>query len=69
MPADAEVMAVGAIDGEMYVWAITQAGPPTHRPRPIGYFATGDDVPDGWVYRGTALAMAGTFVWHVFEGV
>lgn len=28
---------------------------------------TGGTVPDGCVYRGTALALGGALVWHVYE--
>lgn len=36
--------------------------------REIGYFATGEEIPDGSAYIGTAVTPDRAFVWHVFEG-
>lgn len=30
-------------------------------------FATGDEIPDGWVHRGSMVD--GSFIWHVYEQV
>lgn len=67
MPADAEIVKVGAIAGQMYCWAICGENRP-NVPRQIGYFATGEQVPDDAIYVGTAITTDGAFVWHVFEG-
>lgn len=66
MPADAEIVAVGAIAGKMYAWAIVDPDA-ANTARPIGYFATGELIPESAKYVGTALAGGGAFVWHVFE--
>lgn len=71
MPMGATLLHVAvqpnAGDGEgVYLWALVDRDAPQHM-RNLGYFATGEEIPDGVNYVGTAIASNGAFVWHVFE--
>jgi hypothetical protein len=51
----------------VFLWALVRDGVPT-KLRQIGYFGTGEEIPVGAEYIGTAITPCGTFVWHVFDG-
>lgn len=38
-----------------------------HRDTPYQVFGTGQPVPDGAVYVGTAPALKGQLIWHIFD--
>ena len=71
MDAEAEILhvdtqPVGPNSEGVFCWALVDPNAP--RPaREIGYFATGEYIPPGSVYIGTALSGDRAFVWHVFE--
>jgi hypothetical protein len=66
MPEEAEILHVEAIVGKVYAWALVDPKA-KNVARAIGYFATGDPIPENAVYRGTAISEDRAFVWHVFE--
>lgn len=65
LPVGARIVRVAEQHGGISVWYLTDTdtvGVIIHHMRIVG---TGDRVPDGWVYLGTADV--GDFVFHVFE--
>lgn len=51
----------------VFVWALVDPDA-SHTIMQIGYFATGEPIPAGAEYIGTAITPDKTFVWHVFAG-
>jgi hypothetical protein len=71
IPEGAEILHVatqpiGPTTAGVYAWALVDPDA-AHVVRQIGYFATGDEIPAGSEYVGTAVTPSGAFVWHVFE--
>lgn len=50
----------------VFAWALVDPSADREK-RQIGYFATGELIPEGAKHIGTALSSGGAFVWHVFE--
>ena len=65
MPVGAEVVHVAEQGGQPTLWAIVDSSQPMVR-RLIHVVGTGDAVPDGTAYVGTAHL--GGYVLHVFDG-
>jgi hypothetical protein len=72
MPLGAKLLHVDSqpkAGGEgVFVWAEVDPAAPLVRQQ-IGYFATGEDLPEDAEYVGTAVTPGGAFVWHVYERV
>lgn len=70
LPIGAELLHAGTQRfGEcegVFLWALVDPEAPVAR-RDIGYFATGDYIPEGAEYVGTAITPDTAFVWHVYE--
>jgi hypothetical protein len=70
MPEDAEflsfqVSTLRLDPGELWAWFIAPKNSMRMRPRKFKLFGTGQDIPYGFQYLGTA--QTAQFVWHLFE--
>ena len=70
MPLGAKLLYVAGqptrVGEAIFVWAEVDPTAALTR-RQIGYFATGDRLPDDAEYVGTAITRGGASVWHVYE--
>jgi len=72
IPHGAVLRHVSMIDGEVGMWMEVDPHPEKADRRAFRLFATGQEIPDGWEYRGTVLvhlpvAMRPTLVFHIHE--
>lgn len=65
-PLGALIRQVGVDPSEarIAIWAEVERGAERGEVRVFRVVPTGDDVPPGWIYVGTAIS--GPFVWHVY---
>lgn len=64
VPAGAQIRHVAQQQNCPCIWAEVKTDAPQEE-RGFRVFGTGFAIPDGFVYRGTA--MDGAYVWHVYE--
>lgn len=67
MPIGAEILYADVGTAGVVVWAVVDDPAAELEPRRLAFFATGESIPEGWAYRGTAPTPDGDRAWHVFE--
>ncbi len=71
MPANSQVLSVGAQGTQMFVWALVDSTLPANHVKQFAIYGTGHEVKASLDYDqefiGTVLMMGGSLVFHVFE--
>lgn len=67
LPLAAKILHVDVADDAVWLWALVNPEDPAREVRRIAYFATGEPIPSGWKYIGTAATPQRDFFWHVYE--
>jgi hypothetical protein len=64
LPADAFVVLVAEQYGKLTLWFDTAM---EGKARTFEVFATGQEIPEGYIHRGSAVCAGGYLIWHVYE--
>lgn len=71
IPADARLLSVGILDGELMLWAEVETTSPRQR-REFNVFESGESIArsrQACAHKYVASAYSGVFAWHVYEHV
>jgi hypothetical protein len=53
-------------DASVQVWTQEEGAHPEERPRAAQVYATGQPIPEGLEHVGSALALNGRLIWHIY---
>jgi hypothetical protein len=67
MPIGSEILHADVQGEHVFVWALVEQGAAPLIERRLGYFGTGQPVPEGAKHVGSCIERHWGLVWHVFE--